>query len=73
MNNGYGQIFLLLLGIGLILLASSGKGRQVWSLLTGDATLEEATKETTKEPKKTVEDTIKEADEAGSGHGGVMA
>lgn len=39
MNNGYGKIFLLLTAIGLILLATSGRGRAVWQALTGNFSL----------------------------------
>ncbi|WID10859.1 hypothetical protein phiG2_16 [Lysinibacillus phage phiG2] len=35
MKNGYGQVFLLLLAIGLIFLASSGKGLAIYKILTG--------------------------------------
>lgn len=74
MSNGYGQIFLLLLAIGLILLAGSGKGRQVWDLLTGgNATTSTPPASKTSPPKKTLEDKLKEYDEAESGRGGVTA
>lgn len=38
MSNGYGQLVLLLLAIGLIFLAASGKGRQIYAILTGSGT-----------------------------------
>lgn len=37
MKAGYGQLFLLLLAIGAIFLATSGKGYAVWSIFTGNA------------------------------------
>lgn len=37
MNDGYGKLFLMLLAIGLIFLAASGRGRAVWSALTTGA------------------------------------
>lgn len=73
MSNGYGQIFLLLLAIGLILLAGSGKGRDIWNLLTGNSTTSAPPPASGNKTKETLEDNLKEWDEAGSGRGGVTA
>lgn len=40
--DGYGKIFLLLAAIGLILLATSGKGRQIFQVLTGKASVSQS-------------------------------
>ena len=42
MKNGYGQIFLLLLAIGFIFLASSGKGLAIYKILTGKLSVDSA-------------------------------
>jgi len=43
MKNGYGQVFMLLLAIGLIFLASSGKGLAIYKILTGKLSLDSST------------------------------
>lgn len=63
MKNGYGQLFLLILAIGLIFLASTGKGRELWGVITGSVTT----------AVKKANPTIKDYDKAGSGSGGTMA
>lgn len=67
MNNNYGKLFLLFAAIGLILLATSGKGLAIWEVLTGKTSLSQGNKN------ETIEEKIEDYDEAGSGHGGVMA
>ena len=36
MRDGYGQIFLILLTMGLIFLGASGKGKAVWDIIVGN-------------------------------------
>jgi hypothetical protein len=74
---GYGQIFLLLLAIGLIFLATSGKGFAVWQVLSGKGAGSGGAggaggippNANPTDPKKWVE----EKDKAKSGSGGVLA
>lgn len=74
MSNGYGQIFLLLLAIGLILLAASGKGKAVWDLLTsGNTQTTTSSSSGTNKGTATVEATIPDYDHADSGRAGVTA
>jgi hypothetical protein len=61
---GYGQLFLLLLSISLILLATSGRGRDIWAILTAPETGIPTSPNPTD-----IRDTIKE----GSGGGGAGA
>jgi len=61
-NNNYGKLFLLFASIGIIMLATSGKGLAVWEVLTG--------KTNTSTPRQP---TINDYDNAGSGSGGVMS
>lgn len=67
MNNNYGKIFLLFGAIGLILLATSGKGLAVWNLLSGK-TPTGGIGDTVKPPP-----TIQDYDKGNSGSGGVTA
>ena len=47
MKNGYGQVFMLLLAIGLIFLASSGKGLAIYKILTGKLSFDSSNSFTT--------------------------
>lgn len=81
MKNGYGQIFLLLLAIGLILLGATGKTKAVLDVLKGSSPTTpndgaNASSTDGSQPHKQMPDVRKpgnSADKAGSGHGGVMA
>lgn len=66
MGSNYGKIFLLFGAIGLILLATSGKGLAVWNILSGK-TSSGGIGET--KPKPTIDD----YDKGNSGSGGVTA
>jgi hypothetical protein len=77
MNNGYGQIFLLLAAIGLILLGASGKAKELWDVLKGGST--PTTPNNNANQKSTnptqVPDISKNGnagDKAGSGSGGLL-
>lgn len=65
---GYGQVFLLLLAIGAIFIATSGKGFAIYQLLTGTTS---NTGGGIGEPQpKTQEEKVFDWDKAGSGRGG---
>jgi hypothetical protein len=84
MNNGYGQIFLLLAAIGLILLGASGKAKQLWDVIKGTTPTSGSTPSTPNgganssstngsQPQYTVPNLTtpgNSADKAGSGMGG---
>lgn len=72
MNSGYGQIFLLLLAIALILLGASGRAKAVWDALRGETSVGNKTGLPAKETEKPAA-TIGDYDKAGSGSGGVIA
>jgi hypothetical protein len=82
MNNGYGQIFLLLLAIGLILLGASGKAKQLWDVVKGGSTPitpnNNANPSTTdgsqpwKAPGGDISKPGNSGDKAGSGQGGLL-
>jgi hypothetical protein len=75
MSSGYGQIFLLLLAIGLILLGASGKTKQIIDVLKGKSGSTNSAGNTNGSQPYTLPDISKSgnaSDQAGSGSGGVL-
>ena len=69
--NNYGKIFLLLASIGIILVGTSGKGRELWLVATGKASVSDGVPKPTNPTDFSSVD--KNSGKQGAGSGGVRA